>query len=49
MEIIATQKVISNNRIFIGPKLRGELDIKTGDFVNFVRDGDKIVVKKVEA
>ena len=50
MQLITTQKVISNNRIFLSPKLRQKLNVTDGDFLIFFEDeSERIIVKKVEA
>lgn len=48
MNVFATQKVVSSNRVSLGPKIREILDVKEGDYLNFILDGENVIIRKVE-
>ena len=50
MRLITCQKVITSNRVSLPEDLRKKLQVKEGDFINFIEDDSgKVIVRKVEA
>ncbi len=48
-KIIELGTISSRGQIAIPSKIRGELELKEGEKVLFVLDGDTLIIKKVEA
>jgi bifunctional DNA-binding transcriptional regulator/antitoxin component of YhaV-PrlF toxin-antitoxin module len=47
MSVIHTGKVISNNRVFLSPKVRERLNVVEGDFIQFSEGEEgKVIIKK---
>lgn len=46
--VLGVAKVHANNKLTIPGEVRDELEVADGDYLKFVLEGEKVVVRKVQ-